>query len=422
MDANSALEERFNSYDDHDLESRFNNYSDSDSSQQPVADQRNSYIMQLAKSLQNHPALNKGIQAAAPYAEHFNRAVQGTGLPNASREFFQSGSNLIRGPLNLIPGINIPDPKFNEMNIPEVNPELQRIGDIVGGIAGYAPALAAQKGIQGAQALQKIPAALRGIGAGSTVGAAISPEHRTQGAMIGGLASAPEAIGQTLSKLRPTSPAEAIQSRYDTLSNKLSDMFEHVASEAKSRGISKVPVSKNLLKEIKQSVPNAGKTFKSFVDKAKGGDYNSLRKLQSELWTRGTELQGSALVSERELGREMMGLRKELNDSISNHLKSSGHKDLASTLSTAKKGYENLMEVYHDHPTISALVGKSRKEPESLLKTLQEKSEEMKRVRYYHPEIEKSIKFDRIASKLKKAILGGKSIASLKGLDYIING
>lgn len=128
-------------------------YKSEDSEQQPgdfnEKMAQHPFIRRLAMALQNHPSLNKVIQSAAPYAEHFNRAIKGTGLPNLAQGAFQGGSDVLRGAASLVPtgaglpSVNIPDPGFEKNNIEEVplpgfqsNP-LQEIA----GPAGYAATL-----------------------------------------------------------------------------------------------------------------------------------------------------------------------------------------------------------------------------------------------------------------------------------------
>lgn len=99
--------------------------------------QQHPYLMSLAEKLQGYPQANELINKSAPYAEHLNRATQGTGLPNLSKGLFTMSDKLLRGlanmtPTGLAPSVNIQDPGFSQAQVPEVNPQIQRGSELVG--------------------------------------------------------------------------------------------------------------------------------------------------------------------------------------------------------------------------------------------------------------------------------------------------
>ena len=121
------------------------------------------YLMKLAEVIQRHPNINRGLNAAAPWAEHFNRATEGTGLPGASRNAFSGASDLLRFgagfiPTGVAPKVDIPDPGWRNIPIEQVNPKIQSfvgaIGDVAPYFIGGAPQ-AAEKAAVGAAS--KIP-------------------------------------------------------------------------------------------------------------------------------------------------------------------------------------------------------------------------------------------------------------------------
>jgi hypothetical protein len=154
-------------------------------------------IEKIAEFLQNHPGLNKAANKVAPYAEHFNRAVEGAGFPSIARGAIGSGIDIGRGISNLIPGVNIEAQEQPELN---VNPYWGKTLEIGGSFAGpgkpvYEGYQLAKKGLGAIPGLKHIPESIRSILAGAGVGSAISPEHRTLGAGIGAAAEAiPAAI------------------------------------------------------------------------------------------------------------------------------------------------------------------------------------------------------------------------------------
>ena len=115
--------------------------------QQQSLSQEHPHLMKLAEMLQSHPSLNKAINSAAPYAEHFNRAVQGTGLPNAAKGAFVGIDKLARMLMNStptgagLPDVNIPDPGWRNKEIPSVNPRIQKGSEIAGEAIPYSAAL-----------------------------------------------------------------------------------------------------------------------------------------------------------------------------------------------------------------------------------------------------------------------------------------
>ena len=140
-------------------------------------------IYKLAEKLQGSPTLEK----AGNIAGHVKNIVEGTGLPSATKGFFETGTNIGRGLTNLIPGVNIPKQQYNESN---VNPYVGETGEILGSFGMGGPVLKGYQGLKsGISALpyaKKIPELVRSLIAGSTVGSAISPDHRVLGGVLGG--------------------------------------------------------------------------------------------------------------------------------------------------------------------------------------------------------------------------------------------
>lgn len=216
-------------------------------------------------------------------------------------------------------------------------------------------------------------------------------------------------VGNLASKIKPESPYHFIQKAYDTKEKSLSNIFSNVSKEANESKI-KVDLPKNLISEIKKSGPKTDK-FNTFVDKSKMGDYDSLRKLQAELFTRGKAYSRSHLASENDFGAHLFEQRAKLNDAIITSLEKSGRKDLAEKLTEAKHGWKNLEELYHSNPTISKLVGDEREVPFTF-NALRKDSKFMNNLKKEHPEIQKKLKFIR-RSKQVGALLGGLGVKKL---------
>lgn len=373
-------------------------------------------LYKLAEMLQG----NKTLEKAGNIAGKFNQAVEGTGLPNLAKGGFESSANLIRGIGNLIPGVNIPEQHGQE--IPETNPMIQRGAELAGNLIGGVPAV---KGYQGLQKLsgklpylKNAPSAIQNILAGAGTGAAVSPDNRAMGGIVGGVTSAiPEAI-KAVKSLKPQNPFDVIQKGYDKKSQAISKQFENAANQVVERGVKKIPIRNKLISEIKELGPKT-KHFNSFVDKAKSGDFGALRKLQTELYHRAERYRSSPLGSEQDLADAILESRKEINESIAGHLEKKGHKDIASDIKKSMSQWRNLEETYHSHPKISKLVGENRLVPEST-KVLNENSTSMNRLRKAHPEIEQHKNWERNKKLITGLLLGvGGGTLVKKGYNFL---
>jgi len=149
-------------------------------------------LYKIAEHLQGSPTLKK----AGDIAGHFNNAVEGTGLPSLAKGFFGTGIDMGRGIANLIPGVNIPEQQYKDLNVnPYVGQAAETIGSLGMGLPAYRGYQAAKQGIEAIPHAAKIPELLRNILAGSGVGAAISPDHRGLGAALGaGAEMVPHAV------------------------------------------------------------------------------------------------------------------------------------------------------------------------------------------------------------------------------------
>lgn len=226
-----------------------------------------------------------------------------------------------------------------------------------------------------------------------------------------------KSITKGIEKIIPESPYHFIQKAYDIKEKALSNEFSHVAKEANKDNI-KVGLPKNLISEIKKTGPKTDK-FNNFVDKAKDGDYNALRKLQTELFTRGKTYTTSPLASENDFGAHLFEQRDKVNHAISKALENAGRPDLASKLNNTREGWRTLEETYHANPLISKLVGEEREVPMTF-KPLRKESKFMKNLKEEHPEIQKklnNIKRAKQIATLLTTLAAGKYIKGKKSYD-----
>lgn len=188
--------------------------------------------------------------------------------------------------------------------------------------------------------------------------------------------------------------ANSLTKKHDLLENRASEGFKKVSDEINNRGISQIPIEEKTIDEIRDFFPKT-KQANALLDKARSGDYNSLRKVQSDLYTKGKNSLKSPLESERLRAEEMFEKRDDINQSISNHLKNMGQHDLNEILNKARTDYRTLQKVYY-HPKINNAIvdlvdSDTRKIPKNLIKILQEESKPMQELRDFHPGLEKNI-------------------------------
>lgn len=194
-------------------------------------------------------------------------------------------------------------------------------------------------------------------------------------------------LKNALNKIEPEKVISSIQKSHDILSQNASNIFENVGKEVQNRNIGNIPIRKDLISDIGEHLPK-DKTTKAMLDKAFTGDYQGLRDLQSDLFKEGREYLKSPLKIERNRGKEIMSLRNELNDSIINHFKNTGHIDLADQLNEAKKMYANLQKTYYGKKTplaIKNMVGENRKIPKNIMNVLSEESKAMEKLKSENP-------------------------------------
>ena len=162
--------------------------------------------------------------------------------------------------------------------------------------------------------------------------------------------------------------------------------------------------------DIRDYFPNT-KANNKLLENAETGDYDSLRKLQSDLYTRGKKNLQSDLQADRDRGEEMLDKRNDINQAISTHLKNTGNEDLGKILDSSIKDWRTLQDVYYNknmNNAIKKLVNPDiRKIPNNLPNILKEKSIPMQKFKDFHPGLESAI---------KKYIL--QKTLSSKGLQY----
>jgi len=209
------------------------------------------------------------------------------------------------------------------------------------------------------------------------------------------------------------------QAKVNSAKKELGNAFETVAEEVEKRGISNIPIDKNIISQAQKFLDKTPES-KNLIIRAKNGDYNALRDLQADLREIGETALSNKLTTERKIGKEALSTRRQINNSIEEHFKESGHKDLAKLLNQTKEGYADLQGTYFSNPALAKVFGKSQKVPKNPITLLTEESTEMKKFFEAHPEIEKmlgkALKHKRNMGLLKSA---GKIAGTALGVEEI---
>jgi hypothetical protein len=264
----------------------------------------------------------------------------------------------------------------------------------------------------GAGATAAIPVAMTGGAAGfpiagAALGGAVGGYATTPGSVPGRVIGALEGaipygaskipfgkiMNAAFTKLKPKELTKSLQKGHDVLEKESEKIFKNVGEELTKRGSNIIKVDNALIDKAAGFMGNT-KAAKSLIEKARSGDFSALRKLQSDLGERAAKAKRSPLTSENDMGKEMMEVRKEVNDLIHSHVEKSGHKDLSADLRKARDIFHHMKELYYKIPAIRKMVEKGVREvpdEKSILRVLGKDSEKMKRLRDFHPEIQEQL-------------------------------
>lgn len=239
--------------------------------------------------------------------------------------------------------------------------------------------------------------ALGQMGAGAAMGAAqAKPGERMHDAATNALSTlavfkgAPY-VASLFRQVNPTDTANLIQKGHDALKEQAENAFKDVSKGVHERGIATVPTQEIKFNGLRKYFPDTDEA-KKLLNDAKTGNYNALRKVQSDLWTKATKNLRSDLEVDRMRGEEMLERRDKINNAISNHLQNTGNHDLDAVLNKARSDFHDLKDIYYSHPTISKLVDEHTREiPENIFTTLKKNSVPLNRLKEFHPDISADI-------------------------------
>lgn len=199
-----------------------------------------------------------------------------------------------------------------------------------------------------------------------------------------------------------------ILTKHDALEKEATEGFEKVSGEVKKREVPKIEISENFVDNLNHYFPDTKQT-EELLGKAKLGDYDSLRKIQSELYKRGKKNLQSDFETDRMRGEEMLDRRDIINKGISDHLNMTGNVDLANILNKSRSDFRTLQEIYYN-PNMSNSIKKlvnidTRKIPKNLHSLLKEESIPMKNFLDFHPGLESQAKKYAIQKAISSKVL-----------------
>lgn len=261
------------------------------------------------------------------------------------------------------------------------------------------------------------------------------PKYPGEALLRGAISDIPNiyAGGKALTALNPTKLLttkngikNAILKPHDALENRANTAFKEVSSGVNARGVNQLPtasLSPIDFNNMRSYFP-ATRQYDTLLTGAEYGDYNALRKLQSDLYTNGKKNLGSGLEADRMKGAEMLEKRNDINQVISDHLIKTGNTDLADKLQVARNDWRTLQQTYYNENMNNALVNmvnkQFRKVPNNLIDILGEDSIPMKNLLDFHPGLESRIKgYKRGQNILGKSLKYGiPAGAAFAGYEY----
>jgi hypothetical protein len=232
------------------------------------------------------------------------------------------------------------------------------------------------------------------------------PKYPGEAAIRGTVRNLPAIAGATklASMVKPTqlfTTKKAIKNEilnaHDALDNRATTAFNDVSSQVNKRGIGQLPTGSmpNVDFETMRGYFPSIKKYDKLLTGAEYGDYNSLRKLQTDLYSEGKKNLGSSTEADRMKGAEMLEKRDEINQAIQKHLVDTGNNDLAEKLQGARNDWRTLQQTYYNENMNNAIVNMVnkdfRKVPKNLIEVLDEESLPMKNLLNFHPGLETRI-------------------------------
>lgn len=256
---------------------------------------------------------------------------------------------------------------------------------------------------------ERVLGTLKGAGEAG-VGLAIKPAVR-----------AVKALGKP-----PTSEAvgEILQKNFNKAYQEAAGLLNKASAEAKKVGINVLktgkgtPLNKSFWEELSHNMDTA-KSTKDLIKNAKSGDFDALRKLQSDMGKRSNWLKSKDTSADYDMGKNLGELRDSLNSYIENHFEKSGYENISKMIKEGMDKYRQVMQTYKD-PLIAKAIGPEEEISEGLLKRTMKSSKTMKQLREANPELAPLHQIIKDKQALQKlGITGGGGLPSFAALKYL---
>lgn len=263
------------------------------------------------------------------------------------------------------------------------------------------------------------------LGAGMQDAASVLAAGKLLPLMSKGLGNIFSTVKNAFTKINPKEVSESVQKSHDILEKSAQDIFEDVGKTAKARGADIVPINSNIIDKVTPFLADT-RAVKSFLLKARQGDYSSLRKLQADLFRSGTKAEKANTLADDLKAQEIFDLRDRINESIAKHFRKNGHDDLANDLDKARSMYRNLKQTYYNKKLPMAVLNlvhpDVRKIPRNAMNTFAEESKPMNRLIKQNPlvaeKLEQHIAKKNAIKKLKNIGIGASVLTGASGLGY----
>lgn len=300
------------------------------------------------------------------------------------------------------------------------------LGRLTGKIGGYATT-AIPAGALGASLAPGLLGASLGAGAaGALLNKGDWKDRALSGLIEGALPATGKALASTgrlaksaLTSVKARPVADIIQKAHEVAKAEAIAPLQTAAKEAASAGLPPIRIDKNAFKLAKRALPNTP-AYRDMFIAAKKGDHEAVRRLQTDMGKEARLLKDSDSAAERKFGEELDNARNTVNESMFNHYQKHDRPDLSSMVKTGMKKYAKMIDMYDSNKTIRDLVGKEKKVPENLIKTISQDWSYFKKLRDAHPELKPHLQRQADQEFLKKYGLGGLGLGEganiIKGL------
>ncbi len=217
-----------------------------------------------------------------------------------------------------------------------------------------------------------------------------------------GLGSAFRIAKSSVSSVKPRLAADVIQQAHDVAQAHAIKPLEEAAKMAASRKIPAAKINNNVFSTAKSALGD-DQAVRELIAKAKTGDYQARRDLQSDMAREARILADpSKSRADRLFGKKLEAARNSMNQADAANFEKHGSLDLAENIREGMKRYAEFKDLYYKNPRIAKLVGPEKDVPVSLNKLIRRDTGYFAKLRDAHPELKKLIQRQEDKELIKK--------------------